>query len=138
MYQTTIGAHHHRSGRGTEKIHLPEGIRPIPEMFQEEGYYTTITGWPIRADERLGKTDYNFEWNASMYNGADWAKRKDGQPFLQIQRSEETYGNVESTERFVNRIEKTWNRTDVNKAVCPLLPNDDIFCRIGQLTGLRS
>ena len=52
MYQTTIGAHHHRSGRGTEKIHLPAGIRPIPEMFQEEGYYTTITGWPIRADER--------------------------------------------------------------------------------------
>src|SRR5574341_1494589 len=25
MYQTSIGAHHHRSGRGTLKIELPEG-----------------------------------------------------------------------------------------------------------------
>ena len=29
MYQTTIGAHHHRSGRGTEKIHLPAGVAPV-------------------------------------------------------------------------------------------------------------
>ena len=132
MYQTTIGAHHHRSGRGTEKIHLPEGIRPIPEMFQEEGYYTTITGWPIRADERLGKTDYNFEWNASMYNGADWAKRKDGQPFfaqIQLPGGKLRGGNVESTERFVNRIEKTFgNRTDVNKvSLPPYYPATDII-----------
>ena len=132
MYQTTIGAHHHRSGRGTEKIHLPEGIRPIPEMFQEEGYYTTITGWPIRADERLGKTDYNFEWNVSMYNGADWAKRKDGQPFfaqIQLPGGKLRGGNVESTERFVNRIEKTFgNRTDVNKvSLPPYYPATDII-----------
>ena len=132
MYQTTIGAHHHRSGRGTEKIHLPEGIRPIPEMFQEKGYYTTITGWPIRADERLGKTDYNFEWNASMYNGADWAKRKDGQPFfaqIQLPGGKLRGGNVESTERFVNRIEKTFgNRTDVNKvSLPPYYPATDII-----------
>ena len=42
MYQTSIGAHHHRSGRGVEKIHLPEGVRPIPEMLQEAGYWTCI------------------------------------------------------------------------------------------------
>jgi hypothetical protein len=30
MYQTSIGAHHHRSGRGERKIHLPEGIRLVP------------------------------------------------------------------------------------------------------------
>jgi arylsulfatase A-like enzyme len=28
MYQTSIGAHQHRSGRGTLKIHLPQGVRP--------------------------------------------------------------------------------------------------------------
>ena len=85
MYQTSIGAHHHRSGRGEQKIRLPDGVRPIPELFQEAGYYTSITGWPTRQG-RLGKTDYNFEWNSKMYDGATWEGRKPGQPFFaQIQ-----------------------------------------------------
>ena len=34
----------------------------------------------------LGKTDYNFEWDAKMYDGNDWAGRKPGQPFfMQVQ-----------------------------------------------------
>ena len=74
-----------------------------------------------------------------MYNGADWAKRKDGQPFfaqIQLPRGKLRGGNVESTERFVNRIEKTFgNRTDVNKVSLPLTTQRPIsFCRIGQLT----
>ena len=40
MYQTSIGAHHHRSGRGVAKINIPNHIRLIPELFQEAGYYT--------------------------------------------------------------------------------------------------
>ena len=31
MYQTSIGAHHHRSGRGDLKIQKPEHIKLIPE-----------------------------------------------------------------------------------------------------------
>lgn len=47
MYQTTIGAHHHRSGRGTERIKLPAGVDPVPAIFQRAGYYTCIgTGLP--------------------------------------------------------------------------------------------
>lgn len=85
MYQTTIGAHHHRSGRGEMKIRLPEHIKLVPELFAEAGYFTTITGWPFR-NGRLGKTDYNFEWDQSVYKGPDWTKRKPGQPFFaQIQ-----------------------------------------------------
>ena len=42
MYQTTIGAHHHRSGRGKLKIELPAGVRTVPELFREAGYYTSI------------------------------------------------------------------------------------------------
>ena len=42
MYQTTIGAHHHRSGRGTVKIELPVGVRPVPAIFREAGWYTCI------------------------------------------------------------------------------------------------
>src|SRR5918999_4437271 len=34
MYQTSIGAHHHRSGRGTMKIHLPQGVTPVPRLFK--------------------------------------------------------------------------------------------------------
>jgi len=90
MYQTAIGAHHHRSGRGTIKIRLPEGVRPVPELFQEAGYYTCIgDGLPGeggatggRKRQLLGKTDYNFEWDPGMYDGEDWSGRKAGQPFF--------------------------------------------------------
>lgn len=85
MYQTSIGAHHHRSGRGEKKIFLPEEVKLVPQLFQEAGYHTSISGWPGRKG-RLGKTDYNFEWDKSVYDGADWSNRKPGQPFFaQIQ-----------------------------------------------------
>lgn len=93
MYQTTIGAHHHRSGRGSLKIELPAGVRPVPVIFQEAGSFTCIgDGLPGEGAEArgrpqgLGKTDYNFEWDAAMYDGEDWAGRKPGQPFfMQVQ-----------------------------------------------------
>jgi arylsulfatase A-like enzyme len=88
-YQTTIGAHHHRSGRGVEKIHLPAHVEPAPALFQRAGYYTCISG-PLPADgkpnRRLGKTDYNFEWDKAIYDSADPSGRKPGQPFfLQVE-----------------------------------------------------
>ncbi|MGB0596264.1 MAG: sulfatase family protein [Rubripirellula sp.] len=85
MYQTSIGAHHHRSGRGEKKINLPASVRLVPKLLQQAGYYTSITGWPVR-EGRLGKTDYNFEWDKSAYDGNDWSQRKEDQPFFaQIQ-----------------------------------------------------
>ncbi len=112
MYQTTIGSHHHRSGRGKLKINLPEDVQPVPVLFQKAGYYTCIgsglTDKDFRgiavgdaksnnkgqtkaqtkanAKTRLGKTDYNFEWDAEMYDSHDWAGRAEGQPFfMQVQ-----------------------------------------------------
>lgn len=97
MYQTTIGAHHHRSGRGAHQIVLPEGIDPLPVLFQQTGYYTCIgsglpgvdsRGLPVQAKyaDRLGKTDYNFHWSPSMYDSHDWADRDNDQPFfMQVQ-----------------------------------------------------
>ena len=100
MYQTTIGAHHHRSGRGEEKIVLPAGVEPVPALFQRAGYFTCIgTGLPganrqgkkAKANPEggsggLGKTDYNFDWDEKIYNSNDWAGRKSGQPFfMQVQ-----------------------------------------------------
>jgi len=85
MYQTSIGAHHHRSGRGELKINLPAGVELVPKLFQDAGYYTSISGWPV-VPNRKGKTDYNFEWDESVYDGIDWSGRADGQPFFaQIQ-----------------------------------------------------
>lgn len=85
MYQTTIGAHHHRSGRGTEKIHLPAGVEPVPVLLQRAGYFTCNGDYPAKG-KGPGKTDYNFEWDKKMYDGNDWAGRKPGQPFFaQIQ-----------------------------------------------------
>lgn len=84
-YQTTIGAHHHRSGRGAMKIRLPGDVVPIPVLFQKAGYYTCIGGFGA-AGANLGKTDYNFEWDRAIYDGNDWAGRKPGQPFfMQVQ-----------------------------------------------------
>ena len=94
MYQNSIGSHHHRSGRGEHRILLSEGVRPIPELFQKAGYFTCIGSGLPRHDyrslstskQKRGKTDYNFDWDAKMYDSHDWAGRKKQQPFfMQVQ-----------------------------------------------------
>ena len=89
MYQTTIGAHLHRSSRHSVKIHLPKHIKLISEYFQEAGYYTSNGAMLNRespAKTKRGKTDYNFVWDEKAYDGAEWSGRKPGQPFFaQIQ-----------------------------------------------------
>lgn len=95
MYQTSIGSHHHRSGRGEHRIQLPKGVRPIPELFQEAGYFTCNgsglpgldrTTQPLKGKKPAGKTDYNFDWSSKMFDSHDWAGRKEGQPFfMQVQ-----------------------------------------------------
>ncbi|MEQ8786720.1 MAG: sulfatase [Pirellulaceae bacterium] len=92
MYQTSIGAHHHRSGRGELKIQLPDKVRLVPELFQEAGYLTNNLTFQdfVRPEKQLelnaavktAKTDYNFEWNADAYDATHWARRKEGQPFF--------------------------------------------------------
>ena len=82
-YQTAIGAHHHRSGRGALSIGLPPGVRPLPAILREAGYYTCSgDGLGPDGDGRLGKTDYNFRWEESIYDAADWSGRAPGQPFF--------------------------------------------------------
>ncbi|NCX92895.1 MAG: sulfatase, partial [Rhodobacteraceae bacterium] len=89
MFQTSIGAHHHRSGRGAAKINIPNHIKLIPELLQEAGYYTCLgssgqaagTASP-KHKNRLGKSDYNFEWDPSVFDSAEWSGRKKGQPFF--------------------------------------------------------
>ncbi len=85
MYQTAIGAHHHRSARGEVKNILPSHIKTLPELFKGAGYYVCNGS----QNYKKGKTDYNFEYDdQSLYDGPDWSERKAGQPFFaQVQLS---------------------------------------------------
>ncbi|MCA9082738.1 MAG: sulfatase [Planctomycetaceae bacterium] len=98
VMQTTFGNHQHRSSRNIAKgtkhdgvgmIHLPDGVRTLPELFRAHGYYTFNEG---------GKQDYNFVFDeADLYDyvpkhkgwgpesvvaGDCWKRRKPGQPFF--------------------------------------------------------
>ncbi|MEM7600051.1 MAG: sulfatase-like hydrolase/transferase, partial [Verrucomicrobiota bacterium] len=61
VHQTSIGAHQHRSSRYTNgeivpeevRIQLPEGMKTIPQLMKESGYYTF----------NQGKDDYNFHYD---------------------------------------------------------------------------
>lgn len=124
MYQTTIGSHHHRSGRGELKIHLPDPVRPIPEMFQEAGYFTSITGWPNKGRDSMGKTDYNFEWNREMYDDPDWGMRKDGQPFfaqIHLPGGKHRGGTIERSRQFAQRMKELFGES-VDPATVKLPP----------------
>lgn len=84
MCQTTIGAQNHRSFRGSIKHDLPAPVRPIPEYFKAAGYYV-CNGSRSEAREP-GKTDYNFEYPADLYEGADYKGAAPDQPiFMQFQ-----------------------------------------------------
>ena len=67
VMQTTTGTHQHRSSRFTDgevvppelRINLPDGIKTIPEMMRDAGYFT-FNG---------GKDDYNFHYDRrSLYD----------------------------------------------------------------------
>ncbi len=82
MYQTTIGAHNHRSHRD-DNYHLPAPVKPITEYLRQAGYYTSNgtlhAGGLIKGK---GKTDYNFVLDKEPFDGVDWSTRKPGQPFF--------------------------------------------------------
>jgi arylsulfatase A-like enzyme len=67
MMQTSIGAHHHRSGRSEfrgqlmhdyDRIDLPDGVVPLPVRLRTAGYWTFNDG---------DKDDYNFEWSPEEF-----------------------------------------------------------------------
>ena len=127
MYQTTIGAHHHRSGRGALKIHLPEGVEPVPVLFKRAGYYTANGGPLVKNSKQLAKTDYNFEWDPGMYDGNDWAGRKPNQPFfMQVQLHGGKYRHNKSwTQRALKELGSVTKPEDVK--LPPYYPRDPVL-----------
>jgi len=77
-YQTSIGAHQHRSHR-VDGYQLPEGVGIFTDLFREAGYHTSnLRRSPVGG---TGKTDFNFNLDQEPYDGDDWAERAEGQPF---------------------------------------------------------
>lgn len=63
MYQTTIGAHNHRSHRD-DGYTLPSGVRVLTDWMRDAGYFTANVrefAAPI-AFKGTGKTDWNFTY----------------------------------------------------------------------------
>ena len=72
MYATSLGTQHLRS-----EIPVPAGMKILPEVLREAGYYATNNV----------KTDYNFDhegrWDESS-NQAHWRNRPEGKPFFSV------------------------------------------------------
>jgi len=80
MFQTSIGAHNHRSHRD-DGYTLPEPVRLITEYFRDAGYFTANVKTAAPGVRGSGKTDFNFEFE-NAFDGDDWNQRKAGQPFF--------------------------------------------------------
>ncbi|MGC9327899.1 MAG: sulfatase family protein [Candidatus Hinthialibacter sp.] len=91
MYQTSIGAHNHRSHRD-DGYRLPEGVRLITDYFREAGYFTCNLTQPAPGVKGTGKTDFNFNVD-QPFDGKDWSERKEGQPFFAQVNFPETHRN---------------------------------------------
>ncbi len=72
FHQNYIGANQHRE---YDKQPLPHGIKPIPHLMREAGYFTVLMS---------SKIDCNFVPNtrAELFEGKDWSERNRDQPFF--------------------------------------------------------
>jgi N-sulfoglucosamine sulfohydrolase len=100
MYQTTIGAHHHRSHRD-DGYKLPQGVRVASDWMRDAGYFTAN----IRTFPRAfgftgtGKTDWNFTYVGKPFDSDKWADLKAHQPFFAQVNFKETHRPFVSTKR---------------------------------------
>jgi len=112
IYQTTLGAHNHRSQSDTGKakaspqyfdsFKLPKAVPMITDLFRKAGYYTTNGKYKSGLSKLTsGKTDYNFINPTPPYDGIDWKDCPKDKPFFsQIQlgggksRSDKSSNNI--------------------------------------------
>ncbi|MFN2180910.1 MAG: sulfatase-like hydrolase/transferase [Candidatus Promineifilaceae bacterium] len=83
LYQTSIGAHHHRSHRH-DGYRLPEGVKLVPQRLRQAGYFCAqITDFPRHSGLRAsGKVDWNFTAPEHVWDSDSWADLKAHQPFF--------------------------------------------------------
>ncbi|MDG2128174.1 MAG: sulfatase-like hydrolase/transferase [Fuerstiella sp.] len=117
--QIRFGGHEHRSSRAKDaQLHLPKGMKLLPQLMKEAGYATY----------NHGKTDYNFVWDTKatysklqMKGQANsWQVLSKNQPFfVQFQ----TKGGKSNTRKFPPH-----RRTDpATVTVPPDYPQNDVY-----------
>jgi len=79
VYQTTFGAHNHRSHR-QDGYGLPGGIRLVSHRLRDAGYFTANVTDIAPGLRASGKTDFNFQLDAKPFDGTHWRQRANGQP----------------------------------------------------------
>ncbi len=94
MYQTTIGAHNHRSHRD-DGYELPAGVRVISDWMRDAGYFTAnVRQLPESFGFKgSGKTDWNFTYPKSRqpFDSDAWGDLKSQQPFFAQINFQETH-----------------------------------------------
>src|SRR5262245_28409636 len=95
MYQTTIGAHNHRSHRShrDDGHKLPDGVKLLTEWMRDAGYYTAnVRDLPTAFGFKgTGKTDWNFTPPDKPFDTDRWADLKAHQPFFAQVNFQETH-----------------------------------------------
>jgi len=92
MYQTTIGAHNHRSHRD-DGYRLPPRVQLISDWMRDAGYFTlNISRLPASFGfSGTGKTDWNFHGGSRPFDSDDWADLRTHQPFFAQINFQETH-----------------------------------------------
>ncbi len=116
MYQTTIGAHNHRSHRDDGYV-LPDGVRVFTDWLRPAGYFTAnvVTLPPALGFKGTGKTDWNFHYGGEAREGKEkqvldfarakafdsdaWADLKSHQPFCAQINFQETHRKYHAPKR---------------------------------------
>lgn len=104
MYQTTIGAHNHRSHR-SDGFQLPDGGRVITHWLQDGGYYTANVREIEPGLRGTGKNDWNFA-APKPFDSDKWDDLKGHQPFYAQINFPETHRGGEWNSAH-KRIDKT-------------------------------
>lgn len=92
MYQTTIGAHNHRSHRD-DGYRLPDGVRVLTDWMRDAGYFTAnLRALPDNFGfSGAGKTDWNFTYEGQPFDSDRWDDLKGHQPFMAQINFQETH-----------------------------------------------
>lgn len=106
MYQTTIGAHNHRSHRD-DGYKLPDGVRVLTDWMRDAGYFTAnLRTFPAGSDPGkgvlnvgTGKTDWNFTYEGKPFDSDNWDDLKTHQPFYAQVNFKETHRKFVSPKR---------------------------------------
>jgi len=100
MYQTTIGAHNHRSHRDDGYV-LPRGVRVLTDWMRDAGYFTAnVRHMPDpMAWKGTAKTDWNFTYVGKPFDSDRWTDLKAHQPFFAQLNFQETHRAFQAPKR---------------------------------------